>query len=609
MKNSFYSWLSCFSILLALVTLQTVYALEATSDIGGWASVVNEGQVLRIKLDKANFMTNSGKTVNIGVKSSPVGETIKWSSDNEAVATVDQKGNVTAHAHGDAIITATAGNASAKCRVSVDYEGQNPYLPPTWGLYICDPDPCVIDGRMYVFGSKDRPMSTEPNGTCEYCASEYNIIYSDDMINWTDVGVTLRIEDIPEAYRGANRLWGPSTLFKAREKGAEKEKYYFIANVGNYNAGMVLFESDTPTGPFVNPRPMTMDGKVIGNLDPGVLADDDGKVYFAYQYDGYRFAICQLDPADFSKLLSNTVVEVTDVFKEGNPNEWPDEGQSLKKRGDTYYYLNMLTWQPNNIDGNRIPVKMAYLMADNPLGPWRYGGKIIDTYHYLDAGNIQGGFAELNGQWYVSYHVPTPDSSLSRYNWMDPITFNEDGTIRQIEPTSSGAKGSFRIGEKIQASSGVHFSGGRGDKRIVQRYEGNLSQWWKPDFRFTDYPETWYTEKGQFIGYRYMNFSTAIKNVEITARTHGKGAVLKIYKGAEKGSENDAPGDGLNQPAKDGPTGELVAVVELPNTNDKYKTFTVPATVKHSGIYSFYIVLDTASDHGSVYVDSIRFKD
>ena len=557
-----------------------------------------------IKLDKAQFMTNSGKTVPVTAVLSHTDAPVVWTSDNEAVVTVDQNGNVTAHAQGDAFITAKAGDLTATCRVSVDYEGQNPILPPSWGLYICDPEPCTIDGRMYIFGSTDHPMGRETDGSYGYCGTEYHVLYTDDMVNWTDAGIILTLEDIPAEYRGGSRLWGPGALFKAAEEGRE-EKYYFIANTNGYSSGMVLFEADSPTGPFGNPRAMMKDGKVLGNLDPGVLADDDGKVYFAYQYDGYKFAVCQLNPADFSQILSDTVVDVTDVFKAGNPNEWPDEGQSLKKRGDTYYYLNMLTYDSNNT--HRIPVKMAYLMADSPLGPWRYGGKIVDTYHYLDSSNIQGSFAELNGQWYVAYHMPTPDASNSRYCWIDPITFNEDGTIRQIEPTSSGAKGSFRVGEKIQASSGVHFSGGRGDKRIVQRYEGNLSQWWKDDFRFTDYPETWYSAAGQFIGYRYMNFTAEINTFEITARTTGEGAVLKIYQGARKGSANDAPGDGLNQPAKDGPTGDLLAVVELPNTNGQYQTFTVPAAVAEEGTHSFYIVLETAPTQGNVYVDSMRF--
>ncbi len=547
-----------------------------------------------LKLDKVNFMTDHGETVPIVAEAFGLREPIVWRSDNEAVAVVDGAGNVTALSRGDAIITAVSGEIGASCRVSVDYEGQNPILPPSWGLYICDPEPYVIDGRMYIFGSKDRPMSAEPNGTAGYCASEYNIIYTDDMIHWTDAGVTLTLEDIPPQYRGGNRLWGPSCLFKGREKDREQEKYYFIANTNSYSSGMVLFEADSPLEPFTNPRPMTMDGTVIGNLDPGVLADEDGSVYFAYQHDGYHFSVCRLDPSDFSRLLSDTAVEVTDVFKNGNPDAWPDEGQSLKRRGNTYYYLNMLNWQPNN--NHRIPVKMAYLMAEHPLGPWRYGGVIIDTYSYLDSSNIQGAFAELNGQWYVSYHLPTPDASSSRYCWIDPICFNEDGTIRQIMPTSSGPKGHFRAGERIQSSSGVHFSGGRGDKRIVQRYTGDLRRWWEEDFQFTDYPEVWYSAEGQYIGYRWMEFTADIRTVVVTARTEGNGAVLKIYSGAEKGSESDDP------------EGVPIAEVELPDTKGDYREFTVPAVIATEGIRSFYVVLDTAPERGEVYVDSLCFR-
>ena len=556
----------------------------------------------RLKLDRAHFMASSGSTVRIGVESENLSAPIEWTSDNEAVATVDSEGRVTALSHGDAVITAVSDSALAFCLVSVDYEGQNPILPPTWGLYICDPEPYVIDGRMYIFGSKDRPMAIESDGSRGYCSTEYNVIYSDDMKNWIDVGVTLTLDDIPPKYRGGNRLWGPSCLFKARETGRDKDKYYLIANTNSYTAGMVLLEADSPTGPFLDPRPMTMDGRVIGNLDPGVLADDDGKVYFAYQHDGYRFSVCQLDPDDFSRLLSETSVDVTDVFKNGNPNEWPDEGQSLKKRRNTYYYLNILNWLPSN--ERRIPVKMAYLMSESPLGPWRYGGVIVDTYNYLDSSNIQGSFAEFNGQSYVCYHMPTPDSSSSRYCWIDRITFNDDGTINRIEPTSSGPKGSFFVGETIMASSGVHFSGGRGDKRIVQRYKGDLKQWWKDDFRFTDYPEVFYNEAGQFIGYRYMDFTSDVSTFTVTARTDSDGAVLKVYQGAGNGCVHESA---INSDSKNGPVGEPIAEVRLPDTDGRYQLFTVNTTAVKSGVSSFYIVLDTAPQNSTVYVDTMRF--
>ena len=549
------------------------------------ASRNTRAQDPHIKLDKANFMMNSGNIVKIEAEVFNLSSPVLWSSDNHAVATVDDNGNVTAHGHGDAMITASSGANCVSCRVSVDYEGQNPVLPPSWGLYICDPEPYTIDGRMYVFGSKDRPMSAETDGTGGYCSFEYNIIYTDDMINWTDIGTILTLYDIPKEYRGGNRLWGPSCLFKAHECGREKEKYYFIANTNSYTSGMVLFEADSPIGPFGNPRPMTMDGTVLGNLDPGVLADDDGKVYFAYQHDGYRFSVCQLNPANFSELLPNTSVDVTDVFKEGNPDAWPDEGQSLRKRGNTYYYLNMLNWQANNL--NRIPVKMAYLMAENPLGPWRYGGVIVDTFHYLDSSNIQGSFAELNGQWYVCYHMPTPDQSCSRNLFVDPISFDDDGVIRQILPSSSGPKGSFRIGERIQASSGVHFSGGRGDKRILQRYTGDLTRWWEGEFSFTDYPETFYETAREFIGYRYMDFSEKIRSFTVRVRTESCGAVLRIYMD-----------ETLSLP---------IASIPLSNTCGTYQDFTTLVELKKYGIFPFYIVLDTASGEGRVYIDSMIF--
>lgn len=551
----------------------------------------------KIKLDKVAFMTNRGKSVKINAQLINAVGKIKWSSDNKSVATVNGSGRVKAKSAGDAIITAMCDTLMATCRVSVDFEGQNPPLPPSWGLYICDPEPYVIDGRMYIYGSRDCPMSIESDGSLGYCSKDYHVIYSDDLINWTDAGVTLRLDDIPANMRnGGDRLWGPSNIFKSP---TEKDKYYFIANTNSYTSGMVLFESPTPTGPFTNPKLITMNGVPLDNLDPGVLVDDDGKVYFSYQYPAneYNFAICQLDPNDYSQVLPETVRDVTNVFRDAT-DEWPDEGVSLKKHGNLYYYICMLTHQPNNI--NRIPVKMAYLIAEDPLGPWRYGGKIIDTYNYLNSSNIQGAFAEFKGKWYVSYHVPTSDGTMSRYNWLDPITFNSDGTIRQIEMTSSGAKGNFEILDKIQSSSGVHFSGGRGDNRIKQRYTGDLSKWWLPNFEFIDYPETWYNNASDFIGYRYMKFNTSINQFQIRVKSNSHGGILKLYLGAQKGSIDDGP--------HDGPTGEAVAILDVPNTNGTYQTFTIPAKIVKDGIYSFYLKLDTAPTDGAVYVDWMRFK-
>ena len=98
----------------------------------------------QIKLDKVAFMTNTGEITKINVTAGGNTDAITFSSDNDKVAAVDNDGNVTAVGKGDAVITITAVNNKTNnkceeiCRVSVDYNGQNPIIPPAWGLFMAD---------------------------------------------------------------------------------------------------------------------------------------------------------------------------------------------------------------------------------------------------------------------------------------------------------------------------------------------------------------------------------------------------------------------------------------------------------------------------------------
>lgn len=90
-----------------------------------------------IRLDKAAFMIDSGDKMKIRLAEAPAGG-VQWTSSDEKVATVSRSGVVTGVSKGDAVITASAAGSKAECIVSVGYEGQNPILPPTWGLFIAD---------------------------------------------------------------------------------------------------------------------------------------------------------------------------------------------------------------------------------------------------------------------------------------------------------------------------------------------------------------------------------------------------------------------------------------------------------------------------------------
>ncbi|MCM1037011.1 MAG: Ig-like domain-containing protein [Bacteroides sp.] len=73
----------------------------------------------QITLDKTEMSLLVGETGKIGATVKPGGAKVTWSSSDEAVATVDAEGTVTAVAPGTAVITAATDKVSATCKVTV----------------------------------------------------------------------------------------------------------------------------------------------------------------------------------------------------------------------------------------------------------------------------------------------------------------------------------------------------------------------------------------------------------------------------------------------------------------------------------------------------------
>ena len=134
---------------------------------------------------------------------------------------------------------------------------------------------------------------------------------------------------------------------------------------------------------------------------PGVLVDDDGKVYLASP----KFFICRLDPSDYSRVMPETCRDVTQYMPVGDE---PFEGPSLRKRNGIYYYIYIQNKGNIERDG-AVPTLMGYMTAENPLGPYTYRGVIVTNYDYPASGNIHGSIEPFDGQWYVSYHMPVSE--------------------------------------------------------------------------------------------------------------------------------------------------------------------------------------------------------
>ena len=72
-----------------------------------------------VKISKTTLTVADGATAQLKAETYPVKGTITWASSNTTYATVSTSGLVTGEAEGSAIITATCGEFSASCEVTV----------------------------------------------------------------------------------------------------------------------------------------------------------------------------------------------------------------------------------------------------------------------------------------------------------------------------------------------------------------------------------------------------------------------------------------------------------------------------------------------------------
>ena len=110
----------------------TAYVVSDTDDaaLKAETKVTVTTKVDSVTLSQNEGILNVGKSVTLTATVTPeeiaADTTVTWSSSDEAVATVDSNGKVTAVATGNATITATAGEESASCDITVEKATSKP---------------------------------------------------------------------------------------------------------------------------------------------------------------------------------------------------------------------------------------------------------------------------------------------------------------------------------------------------------------------------------------------------------------------------------------------------------------------------------------------------
>lgn len=344
--------------------------------------------------------------------------------------------------------------------LSLNAAAQNPYLP--LGEFIPDGEPYVFDDpdnpgkkRVYVYGSHD-------NLVTEYCGKD-QVVWSasvDDLMHWRYDGI------IFESKKDANGkllhkdgtgdvLYAPDVT--CRMENGKMVYYLYPNNQAGGRNGMIA-KSNRPDGPFKvcnwdKGSSDRTDG-ILG-FDPAVFIDDDGKVYGYWGFKRSNGA--ELDPVTMA-----TVKEGTQIVEDMIPGYEQDktfrffEASSLRKIKDKYVLIYSRWTNPGEFGLWESNYTLAYCYSNNPLGPWTYGGTIIDgrarekkadgttIATACPNGNTHGSICEINGKWWVFYHRQASTNEYCRQAMVAPIDVEvmegESGYVRisEAEFTSEG---------------------------------------------------------------------------------------------------------------------------------------------------------------------------
>ncbi len=334
---------------------------------------------------------------------------------------------------------------------------RNPVLPLKY--HVPDSEAHVMpDGKLYIYGSFDDRGDV-------FCSEKYHVVSTPDMENWTIHEVSFTGQQVPwhndpDAPRYPGIDWSRPTPFirkmleSARENGDDMKekfeqegenekaallfapdclehggKYYLYFCMSDDSEGVAV--SDRPEGPFENPVQLP-----CGGIDPAVFIDDDGQAYY---YWGQLFSHGVKLNADMVSFEPDGIRD--DLVTE--EEHFFHEGSSMRKIGDTYYYVYA------DMERGK-PTSLGYSTGKSPLGPFTYQGIIIDNDGCDPASwNNHGSIECFNGQWYVFYHRCSRGVQQHRRLCIEPIKINPDGTIDEVKMTSQGAGAPFAPGETI----------------------------------------------------------------------------------------------------------------------------------------------------------------
>jgi hypothetical protein len=309
-------------------------------------------------------------------------------------------------------------------------ERRNPICPP--GLYIADPEVRVMpDGRVYLYGSRDEPGNA-------WCSRSYNVLSTSDLVKWEVEQTSFATDGVGKQTDYTNNiLYAPDCI----EKNNQYYLYYCLAAGDKDDEGVAVASS--PYGPFVNGKKITG----IKGIDPSVFIDDDGQAYLFWGQAYAKAAKLSKDMLSIEGPIHDSVL----TYQEHAFNE----GSSVRKINGVYYYV----YASHKRHGESNCATLCYATSTSVFGPYTYRGVVIDNWGSARSlVNNHGCLAQIKGQWYIFYHRPTHGVATMRKACMEPVYFNADGSINEVEMTT-GAGTDINPLQRMEAARACLMSG------------------------------------------------------------------------------------------------------------------------------------------------------
>lgn len=430
----------------------------------------------------------------------------------------------------------------AACAISLQAPADNPIVQT---CYSTDPAPMVSGDRLYVYTGHDE------NGADFFWMQEWRVYSTDDMVNWTDHGSPLAIEDFSW---GDDRAWAPQCIER-------NGKFYFYVPLHSKLSGAMAIGvavGDSPTGPFKDALGKPLADGNWDFIDPTVMIDDDGQAWLMWGNPTIYYVKLNDDMISFE---GDVQVLVPDEAGFGPGKEVPmepgkkygssyTEGPWLFKRGGKYYLVYA---------AGGIPERIAYSVSDSPEGPWKYMGVVMPQIDESNSFTNHPGLVDYKGKSYFFYHngqLPG-GGGFARSICVEPFEWNADGTIPEILPTKEGAPAiGYLDPYKRQEAETMAFSSGVASEQNAREgvYVSDIHD-------------------GDWIKVAHANFMSGGPKLFGASVASGlRGGTLEVH--------------------MDAPDGPLVAELKAPATGswENFAYVETPALMEVPGVHDIYFV-------------------